>query len=98
MNNTIKVWRDSNISKKIGVLGKIISWTVIRSGPEGFNRQTPYIVALVELETKNRMMMQIVDDCGLPIKTGQKVVTVVRRGAETDNGGVIDYALKAKVV
>ncbi len=41
--------------------GKIISYTEVFAGPAGFENQTPYYLAIVELKNGVRIITQIVD-------------------------------------
>ena len=41
--------------------GEVITWTVINSAPIGFEKYTPYMVALIELEDGLRLISQLVD-------------------------------------
>ena len=39
--------------------GKIVSYTVIRYPPKGFEGQSPYVVALIDLESGPRVMARV---------------------------------------
>lgn len=73
--------------------GKILSFTIIRTPPEGFEKFTPYAVAIIELEEGTRVSGQIVGDVE-KVKTGQQVRTVFRKIYEDGNEGLIHYGLK----
>ncbi len=78
--------------------GKIVSWTEVFSGPVGFEYETPYFIAIVELENKARLLTQIVDSSGEKVKIGAKVEKVFRKISDTDCEGPIAYGYKFRVV
>lgn len=97
MLSPVKIWR--NQKKIAGLLGKrgtVVSWTFIRVPPEGFSSQAPYPVVLVKLEGGERIMSQMVDYDERDLKTGQKVITVLRRIREPGSDEVIPYGIKVK--
>ena len=99
MTSPVKIWRNQKkLVVKTGKVGNIISWTVIRVPPEGFGYQAPYPVALVKLESGERVLLQMVDYRESDLKTGQKVVTVLRRTREPKEDEVIPYGIKVKPV
>ncbi|RLJ07789.1 MAG: transcriptional regulator [Candidatus Aenigmatarchaeota archaeon] len=77
--------------------GKIVSWTIIRAAPEGFEDQAPYAVAIIELEEGVKVPGQLV---GRPdgIEIGKPVRAVFRRITEDGPAGLIHYGLKWEVV
>jgi uncharacterized OB-fold protein len=77
--------------------GEIISHTIIRTAPEGFERNAPYGVALIKLEEGPTIAGQIIGDI-TKIGTGKKVRTVFRRMFEDGPGGQIFYGLKWEIV
>jgi uncharacterized OB-fold protein len=80
----------------LGKRGKIISWTIIRVPPIGFEDQAPYPVALVKLDDGEVMMSQVVDYEEKDLKFGKKVVTVIRRIVLPEKDDVIPYGIKVK--
>jgi uncharacterized protein len=74
--------------------GKILSWTVINVAPKGFEKFTPYIVALVRLSEGPIILSQICDTTEDKLKTGLKVKAVFRKLAATDDTEIIKYGLK----
>ena len=73
--------------------GKVASWTIIRTAPEGFERDTPYAVAVVELDEGARLIGQLTGDIkGLGI--GKMVRAVFRRQYSDGDSGLIHYGLK----
>lgn len=78
--------------------GKIISYTVIRVPQEGFEDETPYILAIVELEEGPRITGQITDvDLG-EVNIGDKVEATFRHVGEEGKRGIIYYGYKFRLV
>ena len=99
MTNPVKIWRNQKtIASLIDQKGKLISWTFVRVPPAGFENQTPYPVALVELENGKTIMAQMVDYFEKDLRFGRKVVTVVRRSIQSENDDVIPYGIKVRPV
>ena len=78
--------------------GTIYSFTEVFSGPSGFEYETPYFLALIELENKVRILSQIVDSPKDKISIGAKVSACFRKINEDGEEGIISYGLKFKVV
>lgn len=78
--------------------GKIVSFTIIRSGPHGFDKQTPYPIAIVELDEGANVTGQIVDYDESELKIGQKVRASFRKIYEDGKEGIIHYGIKFKPV
>jgi uncharacterized OB-fold protein len=81
---------------KIKGRGKIISFTEVHSPAPGFEKQTPYVLALIELEEGCRVLAQLTDIVGHEIKIGDEVEMVFRKISE--EGEVICYGYKARPV
>ncbi|MBL7206026.1 MAG: Zn-ribbon domain-containing OB-fold protein [Candidatus Aenigmarchaeota archaeon] len=77
--------------------GEIISFTVIRAAPEGFEKYTPYAIALIKLEEGEVISGQIVGDV-TKVEEGKKVKSVFRRMHEDGKDGVIFYGVKFQLV
>lgn len=93
----IKIWRGQKaVQKIIGLTGEILTFTRIYAPPAGFNLEAPYAVAIVELDNGLRYTAQLVDYNESELKTGQKVVAVLRRTREMGPEGVISYGVKFK--
>ncbi|MBI4174072.1 MAG: Zn-ribbon domain-containing OB-fold protein [Candidatus Aenigmarchaeota archaeon] len=75
--------------------GEVVSWTSIHVGPSGFERATPYNVALIKLEEGPVVSGIVVDK---KVEIGQKVRAVFRRLHEDGRGGLISYGFKFEVV
>lgn len=76
--------------------GKIVSFTIIRIPPEGFEKYAPYAVAVIDLEEGARVSGQIVGDIN-KVRTGKQVSTVFRKIYENGNDGLINYGLKWEI-
>ena len=80
---------------KLSEKGKLLSYTVIREdAPAGFERQTPYIVGLVELEDGVKILSQIVDVFPEDLEVGIPVEMVFRKVKEGGTNGIIEYGYK----
>ena len=77
--------------------GKVVSFTIIRIPPEGFEKYTPYAVAIIELDEGSRISGQIVGDPE-KVAMGQKVRPVFRKLQEDNSDGLIQYGLKFELV
>ncbi|MEF8847933.1 MAG: Zn-ribbon domain-containing OB-fold protein [Candidatus Thermoplasmatota archaeon] len=81
---------------KLSGKGEVVSYTIIYVGPEEFEEQVPYPVAIIELEEGPRVTGQIVD-CNLDeIEIGIKVESTFRRIQEDGDTGAIYYGYKFK--
>jgi hypothetical protein len=77
--------------------GKIVSFTEVFSAPYGFEHETPYFIAIIELKNKARVLSQIVDSPKEKIKIGAKVKKTFRKISDIDAEGPIAYGYKFKV-
>lgn len=100
MNSSpVKNWRETKkIHEHLGKVGKIITWTKIYVAPSGFELEAPYLVAIVEFGTGNRMSTQVVNCDESEIHEGMKVKTIVRRIAKAGPEETIDYGIKVTPV
>lgn len=99
MISPVKIWREQKkIASEAGKKGKIISWTMLRVPPAGFEYQAPYPVALIKLENGETIVSQLVDYAQKNLRTGQKVITLIRRAGQPADDEVISYAIKAKPI
>lgn len=79
--------------------GKIITYTVIRVGPDKFSKETPYAIGIIELNDKLRLTAQIVGVVDFEkLKIGQKVKLVFRKIQDEGNAGLHMYGYKAVLV
>ncbi|RLF03845.1 MAG: transcriptional regulator [Thermoprotei archaeon] len=78
--------------------GKIITYTVVRSPPRGFEYLVPYVIAIVELEDGTRVLTQITDVNPEEVKTGMQVEAVFRKLKEQSRSGIIEYGIKFRPI
>lgn len=86
--------RSGNIKElQLSGNGKILSYTIIRTPPEGFEHYAPYAVAIIRLDEGTNITGQVVGDIE-KIKTGKRVRSVFRKICEDGSSGLIHYGLK----
>ena len=78
--------------------GVVYSYTTIRSAPAGFEGQTPYNIAIVELVEGARCTGQVVDAKPEEVKIGDEVEAVFRKIQSDDPEGLIHYGFKFRKV
>lgn len=81
---------------KLNGKGKVATYTVIHTAPEGFDKQTPYIMAVVKLDDGPSLTTQIVDCDPEEMEIGMKVKSVFRKIQEDGEAGLIHYGFKFK--
>jgi len=77
--------------------GEIVSYTIIRSAPEGFEKYIPYAVAIIKLDEGTNISGQIVGKNIENINIGSRVKPVFRRMFEDGDKGLIQYGLKFEI-
>ncbi|MEM4554417.1 MAG: Zn-ribbon domain-containing OB-fold protein [Candidatus Anstonellaceae archaeon] len=82
-------------SRQFSGKGKIYSFTEVTAGPAGFEKQVPYILAIVELDEGPRLTAQIVG--AKKVSIGDKVEMVFRRIIEDSEEGLIHYGYKFRL-
>lgn len=96
MSNSVTNWRQTkDIHKRVGKIGKILSWTKIFVAPSGFETEAPYYAGIVVFEKNNRGTFQFVDFDKEP-KISQTVITVIRRIGKQKPTEAIQYGIKVK--
>jgi len=78
--------------------GKVISWTIVRNPPSGFEYYKPYPLALVQLEEGPVVLAQLTDVDPEEIDFGMEVEAVTRKVREFEEDGIILYAYKFRPV
>ena len=74
--------------------GEVISYAIIHVGPEDFEEQVPYPIAVIQLDEGPRLTAQIVD-CPIDhIHIGMRVKSVFRKIQEDGSTGAIYYGYK----
>jgi hypothetical protein len=81
---------------KLAGKGEVVTYTIIHVGPEAFEEQTPYPIAIIKLEEGPQITAQIVD-CPLDeMKIGLKVEGTFRKIQQDGHTGAIYYGYKFK--
>ncbi|MFO7677600.1 MAG: Zn-ribbon domain-containing OB-fold protein [Thermoplasmatota archaeon] len=82
--------------KKLSGKGEVLTYSIIHVGPEEFEDQVPYPIAIIQLDEGPKITAQIVD-CDLDqIKIGMRVESVFRKIQEDGYTGAIYYGYKFK--
>ena len=74
--------------------GKLLSWTIIRYPAKEFEKFSPYVVGLIELEDGVRLIAQITDVKEDELKFGMELRATVRRAFEEGEDGIVRYTYK----
>lgn len=77
--------------------GEIYSFTTLQETPEGFEDQSPYVLALVRLDEGPLITTQLTDIDG-PVAIGDRVEMVTRKLTTEGPRGVIVYGYKFRKV
>lgn len=83
---------------KLMETGAVVTWTTIRSPPDGYEKYAPYVVALVELDDGVRVLSQLVDVEPERVEAGMRVEAAFRRIREDGDSGIIEYGYKFRPV
>jgi uncharacterized OB-fold protein len=78
--------------------GEIYSFTQVHAAPAGFEYETPYFMAIIQLSNGVRVLSQIVDSPAEKVKLGAKAVMVFRKIFAGDDEDAIAYGFKFKIV
>jgi len=84
--------------KQFSGKGKIFSFTEITSGPAGFELETPYVLAIIELDEGPKLTAQVVGVGEKDVKIGDSVEMVFRRIMEDSEEGLLHYGYKFRLV
>jgi hypothetical protein len=76
------------------MLGKVLTYSLIHSAPEGFESNVPYPVALIELEDGTKLTTQLTDCDSSEITIGMPVEMAIRKTKEEGHTGLIIYGYK----
>lgn len=74
--------------------GEVVTYTVIRVAPTGFETQSPYAIGVVELDDGARITTQIVDVPIENVKIGMRVRVEFRKINDDGHGGIHMYGYK----
>ena len=83
---------------KLSREGKILTFTIIRVGPDKFSKETPYVVAIIELNDGVRLTSQVTDCDVDKVEIGNKVKLVFRKIQDKGKSGLHCYGYKAVLV
>jgi len=78
--------------------GEIYSYTIIYSPPEGFEKNKPYVVAIIKLDEGPKITAQVVDCKPEEVKVGKRVEMVFRRIMVGGKEGSIRYGYKFRLI
>jgi len=76
--------------------GTIVTYTIIRAAPSGFERATPYAVGIIKLDEGPSISAQITGDKEA-VEIGKRVRMVFRRMYEDGAEGLISYGFKFEI-
>jgi len=74
--------------------GKLLTFTVVRNPPRGFEKMAPFVLGIIELEDGARLTTQITDVMPGEVTIGMPVEAVFRKVSEDGDSGIIEYAIK----
>lgn len=99
MISPVKIWRrQKEIRNLLGKKGIILTWTIIYTPGSEFKKYAPFPVAMVKLESGQKLTVPIVDCEKEDLRTGKKVKVVLRKVREGDKEDVLVYGIKVKLV
>ncbi len=83
---------------KLPERGKVLTFTVIRVPPRGYEKYAPYVIAIVELIDGTRVLAQLTDIEPEEVNIGIEVEAVLRKICENGEEGIIQYGIKFRPV
>ncbi len=87
--------RQSKLEKvKLAGRGEVMTYTVIHTASQGFEKQVPYIMAVIKSEEGPSFTSQIVNCRPEDMRIGMKVEKVFRKIQEDGDAGLIHYGFK----
>ncbi|OGK10716.1 hypothetical protein A2767_04530 [Candidatus Roizmanbacteria bacterium RIFCSPHIGHO2_01_FULL_35_10] len=99
MISPVKIWRrQKEIRKLLGQKGMILTWTIIYTPGSEFKKYAPFPVAMVKLESGEKLTAPLVDYEKKDLKTGKKVKVILRKVREGDREDVLVYGIKLKPI
>jgi len=81
---------------KLSGKGEVVTHTIIHVGPEAFEEQVPYPIAIIKMEEGPQITAQIVDCPIDDVKIGLKVESTFRKIQQDGHTGAIYYGYKFK--
>lgn len=89
-----RLWRYNQERRRyLGKVGRIVGWSVVRVGPEGLEKRTPYVVGIVEVMGE-RVVAQITGVEPEKMVEGMRVIGRLRRLFEVPEDELIVYGVK----
>ncbi len=82
-------------SLRLSLRGRIVTSTVVHVGPDEFQMEAPYPVAIVETPEGARLMVQVADCEPGECRPGAEVTLEFRRIRKEGLGGILCYGYKA---
>ncbi|MBM3293016.1 MAG: Zn-ribbon domain-containing OB-fold protein [Candidatus Aminicenantes bacterium] len=79
---------------KLAETGTLLTYTVVRVAPGGFEDEAPYAVGIAELADGVKLTAQVADCAFADLKVGLKVRLEFRKLSEDGAAGVIAYGYK----
>jgi len=79
-------------------MGRLLSYTITYSIPEGFREYAPVMLGLIELDDGTRLVSQLTDTKPEELRENMRVEAVLRRVQVDGEYGLIHYALKFRPV
>lgn len=74
--------------------GVLVTYTIIRSATEEHERETPFILGIIELEEDTRLTSQVVN-CEIDdVEIGMELEPVFRKLGEQGEDGLLYYGIK----
>ncbi len=89
---------DSIQKYKLPEKGKLMTFTIVRSPPKGFEKMAPYVLGMVKLDDGTILTVQLTDVQPNQVAIGMQVEAVFRKVFEDGDSGIIEYATKFRPV
>ena len=91
--------RDGDIAEKeYSGEGEVVTTTVVHDAIGDYDAETPYTLAVVELDEGARVTAQVVDSGGDEVEIGDRVEACYRRISDQGEEGIVQYGTKFKRV
>jgi len=78
--------------------GRVLTWIIEHTVPEGYREFAPLIIALIELENGAKILAPLVDVSESEIRPGMEVEATVRLIYEDGDEGVLIYGVKFRPI
>jgi len=85
------------VEKKLSGEGEIVTYSILHVGPEDFENQVPYPIAIIKLDEGPRVTAQIIDCDINDVKIGMRVKSTFRKIQQDGNCGAIYYGYKFRL-